>query len=160
MTILIFIASAWCLGAVVVYSLSHVDSLWPHELQHTRLPCPPLAPRVCSNSCPLTRWCYLTISSSAHPLLLLPSVFPSNRVFSNESALHIRWPKYSSSVSASVLPMNIQGWFPPGLTGLILLSKGLSIVFSSTTIWKHKFFGPQPPLWYSSHICIWLLEKS
>ena len=81
------------------------NSLWPHELQHTRLPCPPLAPRVCSNSCPLTRWCYLTISSSAHPLLLLPSVFPSNRVFSNESALHIRWPNYWS-FSFSINPSN------------------------------------------------------
>ena len=85
------------------------NSLWPHELQHTRLPCPPLAPRVCSNSCPLTRWCYLTISSSAHPLLLLPSVFPSNRVFSNESALHIRWPNYWS-FSFSISLSNEHSW--------------------------------------------------
>ena len=73
------------------------------------------------------QWCYLTISSSAAPLLLLPSIFPSIRMFSSESALHIRWPKYWSSALASVLPMNIQGWFPLGLTGLISLqSKGLS----------------------------------
>ena len=86
------------------------------------------------------------------PLLILPSVFPSIRVFSNASALHIRWPKYWSS--ASVLPINIQGWLPLGLTGLIsLLSKGLSRVFSSTTIWKHQFFGTQPSLWSNSHIC-------
>ena len=72
------------------------DSLWPHGLQHTRLLCPPLSPGVYSNSCPLNQWCYLTISFSANLLLLLPSIFPSIRVFSNESALHIRWPKYWS----------------------------------------------------------------
>ena len=91
-------------------------------------------------------------------LLILLSIFPSIRVFSNASALHIRWPKYWSS--ASVLPMNIQGWFPLGLTGLMsLLSKGLSRVFSSTTIWKHQFFGAQPSLWSNSHICTGLLKK-
>ena len=79
-----------------------------------------------------------------HPLLL-PSIFPSIRVFSNGSALHIRWPKYwTSSISP---PMNIQGWFSLGWTGLISLhSKGLSRVFSSTTVQKHQFFGPQSPL--------------
>ena len=77
-----------------------------------------------------------------HPLLLLPSIFPSIRVFSNESVLHIRWPKYWSSVSASVLPMNIQGWFPLRLTSFIsLLWKLLSKVLSSTTIWKLQFFS-------------------
>ena len=78
------------------------------------------------------------------PLLLLHSIFPSIRVFSNELALPIRWPKYWSLASALVLPMNIQGWFPLGLTGLISLqSKGLSRVYSSTTIWKHQFVGTQ-----------------
>ena len=85
-----------------------------------------------------------------HPLLLLPSIFPSIRVFSSELALCISWPKYSSA-SASVLPMNIQGWFPLGLIGLIsLLSKGLSRVFSSITIRKHQFCGVQPSLWSNS----------
>ena len=95
-----------------------------------------------------------------HPLLLLPSVFPSIRVFSGELALCIRWPKYRS-FSISINPsMNIQGWFPLGLTGLIsLLSKRLSRVFSSTTIWKHQFFGAQPSLWSNSHIYMWLLEN-
>ena len=89
-----------------------------------------------------------------HPLLLLPSVLPNIRVFSNESALCITWPKYWSFSFN-----NIQGWFPLGLTGLISLqSKGLSRVFSSTIIWKHQFFGTQP-LWSNSHICTWLLEK-
>ena len=79
-----------------------------------------------------------------HPLLLPPSIFPSIRVFSNESLLHIRWPKYGASVSASVLPMNIQDWSPLGWTGCISLqSKGLSRVFSNTTVQKHQLFGAQ-----------------
>ena len=93
--------------------------------------------------------------------LLLPSVFPSIRVFSNESALCIRWPNIGASASIAVLPMTIQDWFPLGLTGWIFLqSKGLSRVFSSTTIWKHQFFGTQPSLGFISHICTWLLEKT
>ena len=93
-----------------------------------------------------------------HPLLLLPSVLPQHQGLFNESALHIRWSKYwSFSIS---LPMNIQGWFPLGLTDLIsLLSKGLSRVFSSTTVPKHQFFGAKPSLWSSSHIHMWLLQK-
>ena len=87
-----------------------------------------------------------------HPLLLLPSAFPSIRVFSNESALCIRWPKYWS-FSFSILPMTIQEWFPLGLTGLISLqSKGLSRVFSNITVQKHQSFGAQPSLWSNSHI--------
>ena len=85
------------------------------------------------------------------PLLLLPSIFPSTRVFCSELALHIRWP--GTAVSASVLPVNIQGSFPLGWTGWISLqSKGLSRVFSSTTVRKHQFFGIQPSLWSNSHI--------
>ena len=95
-----------------------------------------------------------------HPLLLL-SVSPSIRVFSNESVLHIRWPNIGTSASTSVLLMSIQGWFSLGLTHLIsLLSKGLSRVFSNITIWKQQFFGAQPSLWAYSHICTWLLEKT
>ena len=94
------------------------------------------------------------------PLILLPSVFPSIKVFSIESALCIRWPKYGASTSASVLPMNIQDWFPLGWTHWISLqSKELSRVFSSTTIQKHQFFSTQPSLWSNSHIYTWLLEK-
>ena len=92
-----------------------------------------------------------------HSVLLLSSIFPSIRVFSNELALHFRWPGVSAS--ALVLPMNIRTWFLLGLNGLIsLLSKWLSRVFSSTTIWKYIFFGAQPSLWSSSHIQ--LLEKN
>ena len=116
-------------------------------------------------------WSVLTLMSTdsvmlsnhlilCHPLLLLPSTFPSIRVFSSESALHIRWQSIGASASASVLPMNMQGWFPLGLTGWISLqSKGLSRVFSNTTIQKHQFFGTQPSLWSSSHICTWVLGK-
>ena len=81
------------------------DSLQPHGLQQPRPPCPSPTPRVYSNSCPLSRWCHPTISSSVVPILLLPSVFPSVRVFSNESVLHIRWPKYWS-FSFSISPSN------------------------------------------------------
>ena len=104
-----------------------------------------------------------SVMSSSHlilcrPRLHLPSIFPSNRVFSNALALHIRWS--SIGASASVLPMNIQDWFPLGLTGLISLqSKGLSIVFSSITVQKHWFFDDQLSLWSNSHIHTWLLEK-
>ena len=97
-----------------------------------------------------------------HPLFLLPSIIPSIRVFSNESALCIRWSKYwSFSFNIiGVLPMNIQDWFSLGWTGWISLqSKGLSKVLSSTTAWKHKFFGAQPSLWFNSHIHTRLLEK-
>ena len=95
-----------------------------------------------------------------HPLLLLPSIFPNIRVFSNESALHIRWPKYGVSALTSVLPMNTQDRFPLGWTGWISLqSKGLSRVFSNTTVQKNQFFSAQPFLWSNSHTHTWLLEK-
>ena len=94
------------------------------------------------------------------PLLLLPSIFPSISVFSSELGLCIRWPKYWSFSFSLILPMNIQDWFPLGLTGLISLqSKGLSRVFSSTTAQKHQFFGTQLSLWSNSHIHTWLLEN-
>ena len=101
----------------------------------------------------------------SHPLLLLPSIFPSIGVFSNDWALHNRyWRTCCQSTgalgSAWVLPVNIQGWFPLGLTSLIsLLSRGLSRVFTSTTVWRHQFFSALPFLLSSSHICIWPLEK-
>ena len=126
---------------VVVQLLSHVWLFATHGLQHARLLCPSLSPRVFSNSRPLSRWYHLDISSSVclsgrGP----PALIPSIRIFSNESALHIRWPSIGASVS--VLPVNIQSWFPLQLTGLIsLLSKGLSRVFSNTTVQKHQFFS-------------------
>ena len=119
------------------------NSLQPHGLQHTRLPCPSLSPGVCSTSCPLSWWCHPTISSSIIPFSFCPQSFPASGSFP------VSWlfalGGQSIGVSASVLPVNIQDWFPLGLTGLIpLQSKGLSRVFSSTTIWKHQFFSAQP----------------
>ena len=94
------------------------------------------------------------------PSLLLPSVFPSIRVFSSESVLHIRWPKYWSLASASVLPMSVQDIFSFRIDWFDLLEvQGLSRVFSNTTIWKHQFFGAQPSSWSNSHIHIWLPGK-
>ena len=94
-----------------------------------------------------------------HPLLLMPSIFPSIRVFSNESVLRIRWPKYWS-FGFRISHMNIQDWFPLGLTGWISLqSQRLSRVFANTTVQKHQFFGAQLSWWSNSHIHPWLLEK-
>ena len=95
-----------------------------------------------------------------HPLLLLPSIFPSIRVFSNESAVHIRWQSIGVLASTSVLPMNTQDWSPSGWTGWISLqSKRLSRVFSNTTVQKHQFFNTQLSLYSNSHIHTWPLEK-
>ena len=124
------------------------DSLQPHGPQHARPPCLSPIPRVYSNSCTLRQWCHPTISSSVIALLLPPSIFPSIRVFSNESVLHIRWPKYwsfSFSISTSVK----KGWFPLRLTGLISLqSKGLSRVLQhhsseASVLWHSAFFVVQ-----------------
>ena len=136
------------------------DSLQLHKPRHDSLPCPSLIcsthiPGICSSSCSLSQWANHLIQSP----LVLPSVFPSISVCSSESPLLIRWPKYWSFSFSISLPMNIQGWFPLRLADLIsLLSKGLSRVFSSTTVWKHSFFGTQPSLWSTSHIHTWLLE--
>ena len=126
-------------------------------VQHARIPCPSLSPSVCASSCPLSGQCHPTILSSANPLSSCPQP-PNISVFSNESALCIRWPNYWNFIS--VLPVSIQGWFPLGLTGLTsLLSKRLLRVFSSTKVWKHQFFSAQSSLWPNSHIHAWLLEK-
>ena len=93
------------------------DSLWPHEPQHARPPCPSPTPRVHPNPCPLSQWCHPTNSSSVAPSP------PAIKVFSNVLALCIRWPKYWSSVSTSVLPMNTQDWSPLGWTGWISLPR-------------------------------------
>ena len=135
------------------------NSLWPHGLQHARLPCPSPTPRAYSNSCPSSWWCHPTISFSVIPFSsclqsFLASVsFPMSQFFTSGGQ------SIGVSASASVLPMNIQDWFPLELTGLISLqSKGLSRVFSNTTVWKHQSFGTWPSLSSNSHICTWLLE--
>ena len=113
-----------------------------HGLQHTRLLCPPLSPRICSNSCPLSRWCHPTNSSSVAPFSSCPHSFPESGSFLVSQLFPSGSQSIGAPVSASVIPMNIQGWFPLGLIGLIsLLSKGLSRVFSSTTVWNHQFFS-------------------
>ena len=132
----------------------------PRELQNTWLPCPSLSPGPCSNSCPLSQWCHSTISSSVTPFSSCPQSFPASESFPVSGLFASGGQWIVASASASVLPMNIQDWFPLGLTGLIsLLSKGLSRVFSSTRVWKHQFFGAQFSSQSNSHICIWLLKK-
>ena len=117
-------------------------------------------PGVCSGSCPLSWWCYLTISSSAAPFSFCLQSFPASRSFPKCCLSASGDQSIGASASASVLPVNVQGWFPFELTGLISLqSKGLSRVFTSTTVQKHQFFGSQPSLWSTSHIHTWLLEK-
>ena len=134
--------------------------LWPHGLQHTRHPCLPLSHRICSKPCPLNQWCYLIISSSAAPFSFCLQSFPASGSFPMSQFFAAGGQSIRASVLASVLPMNIQGWFPLGLTGLISLQyKWLSRVFSSTIIQKHWFFSTQSSLWYNSQIHSWLLEK-
>ena len=136
------------------------DSLRPYGLQHARLPCPSLSPRICLHSCPLSQWCHSTISPSFTPFSSCLQFLPGSGTFPKSQFFTSGGQRVGASASASVLPMNIQGWLPLGLTGLIsLLSKGISRVFSSTTIQNHQFFGAQPSLWSSSHICTWLLEN-
>ena len=137
------------------------NSLWHRGLQHARLLCLPLSPGVCSNSCPLSWWCYQTISSSAAHFSFCFQSFPASGSFLMSWLFTSDSQSIGASASTSVLRMNIHGWFPLGLTLLISLhSKGLSRVFSSTTIWKHQFFGPQISLWSNSHISTWLLKKN
>ena len=119
------------------------DSLWPHESQHARPPCPSPTPGIHSNSHPSSRWCHPTIWSSVVPFFSCPRSLPASDSFPMSQLF--TWGGQSTGVSASVslLPMNIQDWFPLGFTGLILQSKGLSRVFSNTTVKKHQFFGAQ-----------------
>ena len=132
-------------------------TLWD---QHARPSCPSPTPGVYSNSCPSSQWCHPAISSSVIPFSSWPQSLPASRVFSNESALHMRWPSIGVSASASVHPINTQGWSPLGWTGWISLqSKGLSRVFSNTTVQKHQFFDAQLSSQSNSHIHTWPQEK-
>ena len=120
------------------------DSLQPHGLQHARLPCPSPTSVVYSDSWPLSWWCHPTISSSVVPFSSHLQSFPVTGSFQMSQSFASDGQSIAVSASASVLPMNIQDWFPLGLTGWIsLLSKGLSGVFSSTTVQKHQFFDSQ-----------------
>ena len=151
-----------CSNAISLFNLSVMsDSLRPHGPQHDRLLCPLPSLGVCPNSCPLSRWCHPTISSSVVPFSSCLLSFPASGSFPVSQLFISGGQSIGDSASASVLPVNIQSWFPLGLTGWISLqSKGLSRVFSSTRVWKHQFFGIRPSLWSNSHIHMWLLEKT
>ena len=136
------------------------DSLRPHGLQHTRLPCPSPTPGAYSNSCPLSWWCHPTISPSVVPFSSCPQSFRASGSFPMSKLFTSSGQSIGVSASTSVLPMNTQDWSPLGWTGWISLqSKGPSRVFSNTTVQKHQFFGAQLSSWFSSHIRAWLLEK-
>ena len=128
-------------------------------MQHARFPCPSLSPWVCSSSCLLSHWCHPTISSSvvlfsSYPQSSASGFFPMSHLFTSGGQ------SIGASASASVFPVDIQNWFLLGLTSWIsLLSKGLSRLFSNTTVQKHQFFSAQHSLLPNSHICTWLLEK-
>ena len=135
------------------------NSLQPLGLQHTRLPCPSPTLKACSNSCPLSRWCHPTISSSVIPFSSCLQSFPASGSFLMSQLFTSGGSSIGVSASASVLPMNIEDRSPLGWTGWILQSKGLSRVFSSTTVLKHQFFSTQLSLYSNSDIHTWLLEK-
>ena len=144
----------FCLFYSVQFSHSVVsDSLRPHGLQHIRPPCPSPTPGVYSNSCPLTRWCHPTISSSVVPFSSCLQSFPASKSFPMSQLFTSGGWSIGVSASASVLPMNKKDWSPLEWTGWISLqSKGLSRVFSNTTVQKHQFFGAQLSLQSNSHI--------
>ena len=120
------------------------DSLWPYGPQHARPPCPSPTPRVHLNPCPLSRWCHPTISSSVVPFSSCPQSFPASGSFPVSQLFASGGQSIGVSASTSVLPMNTQDWSPLGWTGWISLqSKGLSRVFSNTTVQKHQFFSAQ-----------------
>ena len=147
------IPCCWCCSVTKLYL-----TLWPRGLQHARLLCPLPSPRVCSNSCPLSRWCHPANLSSVGPFSSCPQSFPASGSFP-VSQLFASGGQ-SIGASASILLLNIRGWFPLGLTGLISLQyREFSRVFSSTTIWMYQFFSTQPSLWPNSQIHTWLLEN-
>ena len=151
---------SWILGKTsVVTSCCLVAksclTLRSHGQQYARFPCPSSSPGVCSNSYPLSWWCYTTVI----PFSSCPQSFPASGSFPMSWLFTSGGQSIGTSASASILPMNIQGWFPLGLTGLILQSKGFSRIFSSTTIQKHQLFHTQHFLWSKSHIRTWLLKN-
>ena len=136
------------------------DSLWPYELQHARPPCPSPTPGVHPDSRPSSQWCHPTISSSVIPFSFCPQSLPASGSF--PMSQHFTWGGQSIGVSASasILPMNTQDWSPLGWTGWISLqSKGLSRVFSNTTVQKHQFSGAQLSSQSNSYTHTWPLEK-
>ena len=136
------------------------NSLRPHKLQHARPPYLLATPRVYSSSCPSSQWCDPAISSSVVHFLSWPQSLPASGSFPMSQLFALCGQSTGVSASASVLPMNTQDWYPLGWTGWISLqSKGLSRVFSNTTVQKYHFFGTQLSSQSSSHIHTWPLEK-
>ena len=136
------------------------DSLRPHELQHARPPCPSSTPGVHSNSRPLSQWCHLAISSSVIPFSSCPQSLPASGSFPMSQLFAWGGQSTEASALASFLPKNTQDWSPLEWTGWISLqSKGLSRVFSNTTVQKHQFFGAQLSSKSNSHIHTWPLGK-
>ena len=137
------------------------DSLWPHEPQHTRPPCPSPTPGGYANPCPLSQWCHPTISSSVIPFSSCFQSFPASESFQMGQLLASGGQSIGVSASTSVLPMNTQDWSPLRQTSWISLqSKEFSRVFSNTTVLKHQFFSAQLSLWSNSHIHTWLKSHS
>ena len=135
-------------------------TLWPHESQHARPPCPSPTPVAHSDSCPLSQWCHPAISSSVVPFASCPQSLPAAESFPMSQLF--AWGGQSIGVSAlaSLLPKKSQGWYPLEWNGWISLqSEGLSTVFSNTTVQKHQFFGTQPSSQSNSHIHTWPQEK-
>ena len=147
--------------SLVQFSRSVVsNSSWRRGLQHDRVPCPSPTPRAYSNSCPSSWWCHPAISSSFVPFSSSPQSFPASVSFQMSQLFTSGSQSIGVSASASVLPMNIQDWFSLRLTSLISFqSKGLSRVFSNTTVQKHQLFGTQLSSQSNSHIHTWPLEK-
>ena len=147
-------ALSWANMQLMLFSRSVMwDSLQPHGWQHARLPYPSPSPGVHANSCLFSQWCHPTILSSVIPFSSCLQSFPASGSFPLSQLFTSRGQSIRVSASASVPPTNIQDWFHLGLTGLIFLpSKGLSRVFSNTTIQKHHFSESQPSLWSNSHI--------
>ena len=136
------------------------DSLWPHESQHARPPCPSPTPGVYPNSCSLSCWCHPAISSSVVPFSSCPQSLPASGFFPMSQLFTWGGQSTGVSASASFLPKNTQDWSPLGWTGWVSLqSKGLSRVFSNTSVQKHQFFSAQLSLQSNSHIHTWPLEK-
>ena len=136
------------------------DSLRPHELQHTRPPCPSPTPGVNPNACPLSWWCHPAISSPVVPFSSCPQSLPASGSFPMSQLFACGGQSTGVSASASFLPKKSQGWSPSEWTGWISLqSKGPSGVFSNTTVQKHQFFSTQPSSQSNSHIHTWPQEK-
>ena len=150
----------YCISSVQFSPSVVFDSLRSNESQHFRPPCPSSTPRVHPNPCPLSWWCHTTISSSVIPFFSCPQSFLASGSFKMSQLFTSGGQSTGISASKSVLPVNTQDWSPLGWTHWVSLqSKGLSRVFSNTTVQKHQFFGTQLSSQSNSHIHTWLLKK-